>query len=360
MKKIKFILTILFLSLMVSCTKENDVVDISKITSPSDISAVMTIKQDNSGTVTILPTGTGITQFKIYYGDGTVAPGVVNPGNSINHIFLEGTFQVKIVGTTIDGKTSEVTLPLTVTFFAPTNLVATITNQTVNTLGITVTAQANFATGFKVYFGDVPNEVPVSFAQNAVVSHVYAAAGTYLVTVVAITGGVASTTYTQNVTVTVPTTLALPLDFESSTLNYSFTDFAGENSSVIANPNSSGIDTSSKVVSTTKTAGAATYAGTYISLTSPIDFSVLKKMKMKVWCPSAGGVVKMKLQNLANVNISTEVNATSTVANGWQELTFDFTGINNANNYQTIVVFFDFGNAGNGATYYFDDIEQSN
>ena len=81
---------------------------------------------------------------------------------------------------------------------------------------------------------------------------------------------------------------------------------------------------------------------------------------MKVWCPTAGGIVKLKLQNLANVNINKEVDATSTVANGWQELNFDFTGIVNANNYQTIVVFFDFGNAGNGATYYFDDIKQSN
>ena len=360
MKKIKFIITILLLTLVVSCTKENEVVDVTQVSAPSDISAVMTIKQDNSGKVTILPTGTGITQFKVYYGDGTTAPSIVNPGNSVDHTFIEGTFQVKIVGTTLDGKTAEVIKPLTVTFFAPTNLVATITNQTVNTLGITVSAQADFETGFKVYYGDVPNEVPVSFLQGDVISHVYAAAGTYLVTVVAVTGGVASTTYTQNVTVTVPTIIGLPLDFESSTLTYSFTDFAGENTSVIANPNSSGIDTSSKVVSTTKTAGAATYAGTFISLSSPIDFSTLKKMKMKVWCPTAGGIVKLKLQNLANVNINKEVDATSTVANGWQELTFDFTGIVNANNYQTIVVFFDFGNAGNGATYYFDDIKQSN
>jgi hypothetical protein len=87
----------------------------------------------------------------------------------------------------------------------------------------------------------------------------------------------------------------------------------------------------------------------------------MQKIKMKVWSPQAGAVVKLKLENLANgTGINTELDATTTVANGWEELTYNFTGINNANNYQRVVVFFDFGNAGNGATYYFDDIKLSN
>ena len=55
-----------------------------------------------------------------------------------------------------------------------------------------------------------------------------------------------------------------------------------------------------------------------------------------------------------------EVDATLTTANSWQELTFDFASINMAYTYQRVVVFFDFGVGGNGATYYFDDIKQSN
>jgi hypothetical protein len=39
---------------------------------------------------------------------------------------------------------------------------------------------------------------------------------------------------------------------------------------------------------------------------------------------------------------------------------FDFPGIVSSNNYQRVVVFFDFGQKGTGATYYFDDIKQSN
>ena len=86
----------------------------------------------------------------------------------------------------------------------------------------------------------------------------------------------------------------------------------------------------------------------------------MQKIKMKVWSPQSGIVVKLKLENLATPSINTELDATTTVANGWEELTYDFTGIVNANNYQRVVVFFDFGNPGAGTTYYFDDIKLSN
>ena len=77
---------------------------------------------------------------------------------------------------------------------------------------------------------------------------------------------------------------------------------------------------------------------------------------MKVWVPAAGMVVKFKMENLSNSAINIERDAVTTVANGWEDLTFDFTGIVSSNNYQRVVVFFDFGNNGTGATYYFDDI----
>ena len=81
---------------------------------------------------------------------------------------------------------------------------------------------------------------------------------------------------------------------------------------------------------------------------------------MKVWGPQAGVIVKMKLENLADPSKNKEIDATYTTANSWQELTFDFATINMSYTYQRVVVFFDFGVTGNGATYYFDDIKQSN
>jgi hypothetical protein len=155
--------------------------------------------------------------------------------------------------------------------------------------------------------------------------------------------------------------LVLPLTFQSTTLTYSFTNFGGVSTDVVTNPNVTGINTTTKVGRTVKTSGAQTWGGSFIELSSPINFATMQKIKMKVWSPQAGAVVKLKLENLANgTGINTELDATTTVANGWEELTYNFTGINNANNYQRVVVFFDFGNAGNGATYYFDDIKLSN
>jgi hypothetical protein len=154
--------------------------------------------------------------------------------------------------------------------------------------------------------------------------------------------------------------VALPLTFQSSTLTYTFTDFGGAASTVQNNPDASGINTSTKVGRLVKGNGAQVWAGSFIELGSPINFATMQKIKMKVWSPQAGIVVKFKLENLANGAINTELDATTTVSNGWEELTYDFTGINNANNYQRVVVFFDFGNGGTGATYYFDDIKLSN
>ncbi len=355
MKKIQFIIATIVLGFLFSCTNENEDVNVDGIEAPTNISALMTIKQDNSGKVTFLPRGEGITQYEIFYGDGTTQPGIVNPGATIDHNYPEGVYQVRIVGISLNGKRTEAVQELTVSFLAPTDLNATIASVSGNNLAITVQATANLETYFQVYFGDVPNEVPTNFNEGETITHVYPSVGTYTVTVVALSGGAATTQVTQTVTISDP--LLLPIDFESSTLNYSFVNFGGANSTVVTNPDVSALNTSSKVGKLTKGNGSEIWAGSFIELSSPIDFSVLQKIKMKVWSPQSGIVVKMKLENSANSSINVEVDATNTVANGWEELVFDFTGINSANNYQKVVVFFNFGSTGTGLNYYFDDIQ---
>ncbi len=150
--------------------------------------------------------------------------------------------------------------------------------------------------------------------------------------------------------------LQLPIDFQSATLPYNFTDFGGAASTVVSNPHVTGINTSSKVGALTKGAGAQVWAGSYLELGNPINFNFLHKINMKVWVPAAGLDIKLKLENLGNPAINIERDVNTTIANGWEDLTFDFSGIVSANNYQRVVVFFDFGNTGTGLTYYFDDI----
>ncbi|MFZ9504511.1 MAG: T9SS type A sorting domain-containing protein [Cyclobacteriaceae bacterium] len=158
---------------------------------------------------------------------------------------------------------------------------------------------------------------------------------------------------------TILTPPTLPLDFESSTVNYSFTDFAGGAATRVANPQSSGINTSGFVGKMVKNAGEV-YAGSLISLAQPIDFSTNKIFKAKVYMPKVGAKMLLKVENATNGSISFEKEAVGSVANAWEELTFDFSTINTTNSYQKIVLIFDLGTAGDGGpnfTYLFDDIK---
>lgn len=153
--------------------------------------------------------------------------------------------------------------------------------------------------------------------------------------------------------------LALPIDFESSTITYAFTDFDGGAATKIVNPQSSGINTSATVAQMVKGAGA-TWAGSYITMPSAIDFSTKKIFKVKVWSPVAGKKLLLKFEGAGAA--FEKLSSAITAANTWEELTFDFTGlsVNNLNN--KIVLIFDLGTVGDGSansTYLIDDITQS-
>lgn len=356
MKKIKIIFGIIVLAFAFSCSNDfNEDVNLDAISTPTDISALMKITQDNSGKVSFTPRGEGVTQYEIYFGDATALPSTVSPGSSVDHTYAEGTYQVKIVGTTLNGKRTEVTQQLTVSFLAPTDLVVTVAQVVGNNMAINVSATANLETYFQVYFGDVPNEVPTDFIEGDLIAHTYLATGSYIVKVVALSGGVQTTEYLQTVVISNP--IVLPVTFESSTINYAFTNFGGANTTVVNNPANNAGNTSSKVAKLTKNSGSEVWAGSFFELGTPIDFSVLKKIKIKTWSPQSGITIKMKLENLANANINSEINVVNTVANNWEELTFDFSAINTANTYQRVVIFFNFGVSGAGQNYYFDEIQ---
>lgn len=188
------------LAIFMGCSDDSNDIDLEAIDAPTAISALMTIKQDNSGQVTFIPRGEGVTQYEIYFGDATLEPAYVNPGASYVHTYAEGVYQVKIVGMGINGKKTEVIQELTVSFLPPTNVEVTITPG--SNLSISAAATADLETFFQVYFGEDPAQIPVDFMQDEVISHTYAAAGTYQVKVVALSGGVATTEYIEAVTIT--------------------------------------------------------------------------------------------------------------------------------------------------------------
>jgi len=153
--------------------------------------------------------------------------------------------------------------------------------------------------------------------------------------------------------------LTLPIDFESSTITYTFTNFDGGNASVIANSQMNGINTSANVGQMIKDMGQP-WGGSLLELPAPIDFSTNKLFKMKVYSPRVGARVLFKVENATNGGIFFEKEDTSSVANAWEELTFDFSSINTANDYSKIVLIWDLGVMGDGSpnfTFLFDDIE---
>ena len=149
--------------------------------------------------------------------------------------------------------------------------------------------------------------------------------------------------------------ITLPINFEENG-TYVFTDFDGGTGSVVINPFQTGINLSNKVGKIIRN-GGATWAGSYLTLNNKINFSTYSTFSMKVYSPRAGVSVLLKLEG--DVGPS-EVFATTTVANTWETLTWNFAG-KPSNVYNKLVLMFDFGSVGNGtanSTFYFDDIYQ--
>jgi hypothetical protein len=364
MKNIKFIISIFVLTILFGCSNDSNDVDLEAIAAPINISAKISIAPDNTGNVTIIPIGEGVSQFEVYYGDTTVTPALLGAGVATSHRYGEGTFTVKIIGITVNGKKSEYTKVITISFFPPTNLVANVSISSLNTMEVNVNATADFETNFKVYFNSAdPNDVPQTFLQGETLSHVYANPGTYSVKIYAVSGSAQSAVpFTQSVTVTRSVLVLLPLDFDSTTLPYTFLNFDGGNTSRVANPFPTGNNTSPFVAKMVKGAGQV-WGGSLIALSSPINFSVNKKFKVKVYSPRVGAKLLLKVENLTNPGTNFEKEVTCTVANAWEELTFDYTAISTTNSFQKLVFIFDLGTQGDGSsnyTFYFDSIVLTN
>jgi hypothetical protein len=166
------------------------------------------------------------------------------------------------------------------------------------------------------------------------------------------------------------TQIDLPITWDVSTVNYNTTPFGGTSSSaVVADP----LNASNSVLQFTKPTDAPVWAGVTFGdvnvsnaqLANPIPFSATANtISVKVYSPDAGITVRLKVEG--GVGQQCETDATTTVANAWETLIFDFTNnaipadpINYTYTYQKLVIFFNFGVDGATAglkTYYADSI----
>jgi len=161
----------------------------------------------------------------------------------------------------------------------------------------------------------------------------------------------------------------LPLDFEMQDFSYELTDFGGNASSLVSDPDPAGAR--GTVAQSIKTSGAELWAGTTTSGAGGLANAVPliaenSTMTLWVYAPQAGLPVRLKLENAADTTQTVETEATTTTANSWELLTFDFNtvaegtqALNPAFTFDKASVFFNFGTDGATAgemTFYWDGL----
>ena len=199
----KIFSSIFILFVLIGCAEDfSDNNEFAKnIAPPSNVSASFDITQDNTGLVTITPTGEGAISFVVDYGDGSPVSSSIKTGGSVKHTFKEGNHTVKVTATGLNNLTTTADVPLVVSFNAPENLQVTIENDATVSKKVNVTATADWATLFEYHPGEAgADAVTANIGETA--SFTYKEAGTYTIKVVAKGAAIATTEKSQEFEVT--------------------------------------------------------------------------------------------------------------------------------------------------------------
>lgn len=343
-----------------------------EISAPTSVSANFDVAQDDSGDVSITPSGEGAQVFQVYFGDGNDTPVEVAPGETVSYTYGEGEYLVRVIAVGSTGLTSEFNQRLLISFKAPENLVVTVDQPANNPAMISVSASADFAASFDVYFGDAEDEEPTQLMPDGSIDHTYASPGTYIISVVAKGAGVATTETTVEVVIPEANDpVKLPITYDIPTVNYALGTFNGASFEVVTNPFLSGANPEESMVGAITNSGANFEGGAY-NLGEPVDFSGDNKtISMKFYSETPVSVL-VKFEGGTNDDRPNEVSADHG-GTGWEVLTFDFGSdavksfLEGADDngqafvptgkYSTLVLFVEIGETTAG-TFYFDDIMQ--
>jgi len=165
--------------------------------------------------------------------------------------------------------------------------------------------------------------------------------------------------------------LDLPVTFEEADVNYNVTDFGGNMSSLVVDPE----DENNTVIKTIKTDQAAAWAGTTIG--TPAGFANYipltltdSKMTVRVWSPAQGTPIRLKVEDANDPTHTCETQVNTQLFGEWETLEFDFPqeatgtqplhiGLSMGWQFNMASIFFNFGTEGSligERTYYFDDV----
>ena len=209
MKYLRHVLMLFaILNVCISCEDEIQSYAFQDISAPTGLNAIFDIAQDDSGDVSITPTGEGASIFQVFFGDvENEAATEVAPGESTTHTYGEGEYTLRIVGVGPTGLTSELNRVVTISFTPPSNLQVDVTTAANNSFEITVNPTADNATVYDVFFGDVENEEATTIMHGETIGHIYAEAGDYNLKVIARGMGAATIEYVETVNIQAPITL---------------------------------------------------------------------------------------------------------------------------------------------------------
>lgn len=337
MKNIKLISGLgLLLAFAMACSVPDGIDDDTSFlnTTPAEnLSAVFDISDDNSGNVTITPTAEGASTYTVNFGAGAGSDASVtlNSGESTTHSYPEGEYTVSITAKNLVGNETVGDFPLTVTYRAPEEL---LVSPVVNGNELTISAEADYAKSFLVFYGDTEGETGTSMAVGETLApYAYSEPGTYEVRVVAQSGGAATAESTVEVTIFDP--FQVPITFDEEWVNYffgTFDDTGVQAFETVDNPSKTGINTSDKVGKFIN--GHAGWSGTYSPLNNPLDFSKGKVVSVMVYNDDPANIGKQLNLELEWAEGATEANpygailkAPITKSGEWEVLTFDFGSI---------------------------------
>ncbi len=341
MKNIKHINLLFFMAILfLSCEsdiRETSFLDI--VPSPYNISAVYDITQDNSGLVTITPNAENAVSYEIDFGDGTPEMASVLQGQSVDHVYAEGSYEITIKASNVKGDVSEMKQQLIVSFIAPQNLVVVIENDASISKQVNVTANAEFATVFEFNSGeDNVTQPVVSGNIGETISYQYADAGTYSVVVTAKGGAIETTDFAVDFEVT---EILEPLTAAPTPPGRSDADvvsiFSDAYTNVTLNELPTGwsalanFESFSLFGNTTWKLSGLDFLGMVTNYDSGVDVSQAEFMHIDYWVPegTTNGLL-VKIVNTVDGG-EAEVSLGDTVGGSWQSIDIDMSEFNNGN-----------------------------
>ena len=332
MKKVKKIYkSVLIILVIISCTDNRDLGFLEEVVLPSNISALFDITQDNSGLVTITPSGEGASTFEIGLGDSSESVRITS-GESIENIYTEGSYDVSITAFNIVGDSTQVNQQLVVSFQAPQNLEAVIENDASTSKQVNISATADFATSYEFYSGETGIDQPVATANiGDGISYDYETPGIYSVKIVAKGGAIETTEYTEDFEVT---EIVFPLSSAPTPPNRNDVDVVSIFSDVYTDETLNELPTTWSSTNFEEAninsdniwkLTSLDFLGIVTNYDAGIDLSEMEKMHIDYWVPE-GTTNELFVKIVNTVDGGEDIESLGATTGGsWQSIELDIT-----------------------------------